>query len=385
LTNCISRKDNYSAVCYEQAAALPQEWHDMLPADHFLHPSQLSVTEAAMLPDVSFLYILLYEKDKPVAASYFQILQVKEKHLNIASLKPLQKIGWKAFAFASPKLLVAGHLFRHDVASFYWSENMSMFDVYRLYKLAIDTALGNSCSNAVLVKDTPEALVPYFQNYAPKYILLRNDISMEMDIPDTWQSIEDYEKALKHKYAQRFRKIKQAGKDIQVKEFSGQEVKQNKKKLYELYLQVCERQTARIGYLSEDFLPLLKEYYGESLKVWGMFHDEEMVGFFSAWEKAAAFDMFYIGFDYNRNASLQLYFNILFFSIEQAIRLKKPLLILGRTALDAKARLGCKPRYLSTFVYIRSRPIRLAVLAIQNTSQQQEGEWEQRHPLKQNK
>jgi hypothetical protein len=65
--------------------------------------------------------------------------------------------------------------------------------------------------------------------------------------------------------------------------------------------------------------------------------------------------------------------------------LKKPLLILGRTALDAKARLGCKPHYLSTFVYIRSRPIRLAVLAIQNTSQQQEGEWEQRHPLKQSK
>ena len=385
MTNCISRKDNYRAVSYEQVTALPQEWHDMLPADHFLHPSQLFVTEAAMLPDVSFLYILLYEKDKPVAASYFQILQVKEKHLNIASLKPLQKIGWKAFAFASPKLLVAGHLFRHDVASFYWSENISMFDAYRLYKLAIDTALSNSCSNAVLIKDTPEVLVPYFQNYAPKYILLRNDISMEMDIPETWQSIEDYGKALKHKYAQRFRKIKQAGKDIQVKEFSVKEVKQYKKKLYELYLQVCERQTARIGYLSEDFLPQLKEYYGESLKVWGMFHDEKMVGFFSAWEKAAAFDMFYIGFDYNRNASLQLYFNILFFSIEQAIRLKKPLLILGRTALDAKARLGCKPHYLSTFVYIRSRPIRLAVLAIQNTSQQQEGEWEQRHPLKQSK
>lgn len=385
MTNCRSPKDNYRAVCFPLVSTLPQKWYDMLPADHFLHPSQLTITEAAKLPDVSFIYVLLYEKDKPVAAAYFQVLQVKEKHLNIASLKPLQKIGWKAFAFASPKLLVAGHLFRHDVASFYCSENIGMFEAYQLYKLAIDTALSNSCSNAVLVKDTPEALVPYFQNYAPKYILLRNDISMEMDIPDTWQSLEDYEKALKHKYAQRFRKIKHAGKDIEVKELSAKEVRQNKRKLYELYLQVCERQTARVGYLSEDFLPLLKEYYGESLKVWGMFYDEEMVGFISAWEKTTAFDMFYIGFDYNRNASLQLYFNILFFSIEQVIRLKKPVLILGRTALDAKARLGCKPRYLSTFVYISSRPIRMAVLAMQNRSQQQEGEWEQRHPLKQSK
>jgi hypothetical protein len=95
--------------------------------------------------------------------------------------------------------------------------------------------------------------------------------------------------------------------------------------------------------------------------------------------------MFYIGFDYKRNTELQLYFNILFFGVEQAILEHKPNAIFGRTALDAKARLGCKPRYQSTFAFVRNRWIRMITLRIQNNSQSQEGAWEQRHPLKENK
>jgi hypothetical protein len=92
--------------------------------------------------------------------------------------------------------------------------------------------------------------------------------------------------------------------------------------------------------------------------------------------------MFYIGFDYDRNAALYLYFNILFFSLEQAILLKKKNLVLGRTALDAKARLGCRPRYLSTFLYIKNRNIRNYVVRAQQQMTTEEGAWESKHPLK---
>ena len=92
--------------------------------------------------------------------------------------------------------------------------------------------------------------------------------------------------------------------------------------------------------------------------------------------------MFYIVFDYSRNDSLQLYFNILFFSVEQAIRMGKKKLILGRTALEAKARIGCKPVYLSTFLYIKNPLVRNLMLRAQQSIAANEGEWENRHPFK---
>jgi hypothetical protein len=92
--------------------------------------------------------------------------------------------------------------------------------------------------------------------------------------------------------------------------------------------------------------------------------------------------MFYIGFDYSKNEELQLYFNILFFTVEQAISLRKKKLVLGRTALEAKARLGCRPKYLSTYLYIRNPAIRQVINRLQQNINSMEGEWENRHPFK---
>lgn len=341
------------------------------------------VNEKARLADISYRYVLILKNGLPVAAAHFQLLTVQQEHLNAHTLSPLQRIGWRIFStLIHPKLLVAGHLFRHDIRSFYTAEKIESFEAYRLYKNAIDMVLKQTCASAVLVKDVPADLVTYFQHYAPQYMTLRNDISMELNIDISWQTMNDYEKALKHKYAQRYRKTRSAWTEVNIKELNTEETHDNRIKIYELYKQVCEKQQARIGKLNADYIPLLKKHYPDSLKVWAIFKEAEMVGFYSAWVKEDEFDMFYIGFDYNYNHELQLYFNILYCTIEEAIKLKKKKLILGRTALDAKARLGCKPRYLSTFLFIRNRFLRMAIQQLQANAQSQEGAWEERHPLK---
>jgi len=381
--HCYPKKADTDMELFTSAHSLPKEWNELLPAGHFLKSKQCLATEAANLPDLQFIYILLRRKNIPVGAAYFQVLSLSKKHLNTTMATPLQTQLWRAFTMvAKPKLLVAGHLFRHDISSFYCSEGLSSFEAYQLYRAAIDKALSTSCAMAVLVKDTPAPLTTYFQNYAPQYLLLRNDISMELNIPAEWVGMHDYEKALKHKYAQRLRKVRSEWPNVLVKELSLEEVKAEQENIYRLYRQVTLHQQVRLGFLSPQFIPVLKECYGDELKVWGVYEEEKMIAFFSAWVKDDAFDMFYIGFDYERNKELQLYFNMLFFSVEQAITLKKGKLILGRTALDAKARIGCKPRYLLTFLYIRNRFIRNRVMAIQQNNLSEEGAWEERHPFK---
>ncbi|HTM65939.1 MAG TPA: hypothetical protein VL093_06455 [Flavipsychrobacter sp.] len=381
MTYC--RKQNIDIQLFQKASQLPQSWNDLLPVDHFLQPDHLAIYESVQLPDVNFIYALISQQHKPVGLAYFQVLHIGEHHLNATALKPYQQQLWHLFtSLMRPKLLVAGHLFRHDICSFFQRETITPFDAFGFYREAIKVAMRQTGADAVLVKDVNEQLIPYFQHYAPEYLLLRNDITMEMDIPATWQTILDYESALKHKYAQRFRKVRQGSQNIIINELSVKETERHQAILHRLYTQVTNKQQVRLGLLNQAFLPALKKAYEKELKIWVGYEGSEPVLFFSAWTNGDVLDMFYIGFDYSKNEELQLYFNILFFTVEQAISLRKKKLVLGRTALEAKARLGCRPKYLSTYLYIRNPAIRQVINRLQQNINSMEGEWENRHPFK---
>lgn len=380
----ICSTENENVRLFDAARSLPETWDALLPENHFLTKAQLAVNEAAQLPDVQFLYGIVFRQNRPVALVYFQLLRLQRYHVNNESVKAWQFSLWHSFtAVTRPRLLVAGHLFRHDIASFYAVPALSAYEAFICYNAAINAALCHSKACAVLVKDMPEKLVTYFQHFAPQYLLLRNDISMEMRLDERWQSFKDYEAALKHKYAQRVRKLRQTWDSLDVYELNFLQTENCKTELYALYRQVSTKQKIRLGLLNEDFLPLLKKHYGEALKIWAVYKDGKMIAFLSAWLKGDAFDMFYIGFDYERNTELNLYFNILYFSVEQAILHRKKRLILGRTALDAKARLGCQPKYLSTFIFIQNRLLRNYIVRMQQRFTTDEGSsWENKHPFK---
>lgn len=383
MRKCRTNNDGAELSIFASVAELPEQWDEFLPEDHFLATEQLGVTEGSKLPDLHYLYVLITKAGKPLTAAYFQVLTLGPPHINPNQVSKGQYLLWQTFSrFRRPPLLVAGHLFRHDICSFYWDPSVTAFEAFQHYRNSIDAAMKKSCAMAALVKDTADELISYFQHFAPQYFLLRNDISMELPISPDWQDMTNYEKALKHKYAQRLRKIRGAWEGLTVKQLSLDEVKNEKDTLFHLYQQVCKNQPIRIGMLSPGYLVALKQHHKDELRVWAVYEGDKMIAFYSAWVKDSLVDMFYIGFDYERNADLQLYFNILFFGVEQAIKAKAGKLILGRTALDAKARLGCQPRYLSTFLYIKNPLLRNVVTKMSANSSAKEGAWEERHPLK---
>ncbi len=384
MTNCGNKHKSVEVRLFTDSEALPAEWNRLIPAVHFLQSQQLKVAEQSSLPDISFSYALVSDNNIPVLAAGFQLLQLKTKHVHHNMVEPWKYVAWQLYTgVARPKLLVSGHLFRHDVDSVFCAGGIPGYDIYTYYKEAIDAAMRKSCASAVLIKDMPARLDKYFCNYEPQYMRLRNDISMEMDVSPDWQTMDDYVHALKHKYAQRYRKISERWHELNIRELASTEVVQHKEELFALYRQVSDHQRVRIGLLSADFIPMLQQQ-DNRLKVWGIYEQGKLIGFFSAWVYEDRFDMFYIGFDYEKNKEYNLYFNILFFAIEQAIHYQKPKLILGRTALDAKARLGCKPRYLSTFLYIKNSIVRSRIMQAQKNTTANEGAWENKHPFRKN-
>ena len=379
---CRDKAERPTLQWYHDATQLPEEWDDVLPSSHFLKRASLSAHQNADVPDISPVYVTIRTGHQILLQAAFQVLSVKERNIRKDAVKPWQYRAWRGFTkIAAPKMLVAGQLFRHDVSTVFADDKLSAFEAFTLYREAIEAAAAKWHAQAVLVKDCPRHLATLFQHHAPQYLLLRNDISMEMDLRENWAAVSDYEKDLKHKYAQRYRNVRKRIEGLRIVELSTEEVAQRATEIFALYLGVTIHQSVRMGILSEGFLPALKSFYGEELRVWGFFEGDRLIAFASAFVYPQSLDMFYIGFDYVRNTELQLYFNILFFAIEQAIIAKKPHLVLGRTALEAKARVGCSPQYLASFLYIPNGFLRKIVAALQQRFSEG-ADWEERHPFK---
>jgi hypothetical protein len=93
--------------------------------------------------------------------------------------------------------------------------------------------------------------------------------------------------------------------------------------------------------------------------------------------------MNYIGLDYSYNQSLQLYFNLLFNCIQNAIAKRCSSLVLGRTALEAKAIVGCAPEAKYGYYKINNSILRKVADSISAQSIDAQGEqWKDRHPFK---
>ncbi len=375
--------DGLELIVFQSAQNLPSYWNKELPENHFLQSEQLAITEAAKLPNLSFYYVVVFKNNQIQSKHYFQLLRLNKQHLINKEDGFLKKLVCNFLLWTSkPSLLVSGHLFRHDICTFIKSDTISDFEAFQAYQLALQQIQKISGACAALIKDAPIYLSPYFQNYSKDCLQLKNDVSMEMILNKNWNSIQDYEKALKHKYAQRFRKIKKQEQLLIKKTLTKEDLENYQDQLYGLYQQVSNKQAIRLGMLSAEFIKLQQASKTEQLLVRGWFLNDALVAFSSAFNFQDTWDMFYIGFDYHKNAAFQLYFNILYDGLEQALLHKKDKIIFGRTALEAKARLGSKPNYLHTFVYISNPVLKWILKKPLENIHSKEGDWEQRHPLK---
>ena len=125
-------------------------------------------------------------------------------------------------------------------------------------------------------------------------------------------------------------------------------------RLHELYKGVAQRADVRLAGIPEGFFPTVARSLGpERFATIAATRGDELLGFVTVVRDGEIAVGYYLGVDYEANADLPIYHRLLFAVIEQAIEWKCRRVSFGRTALDAKARLGCTPE--PTFVWIRHR------------------------------
>jgi Peptidogalycan biosysnthesis/recognition len=344
-----------------------------------LRTASLRVIGQSRIDDITPVYILVKNTQGVVACLYAQVLRFRSSHFQKedAFLKTCGKALIECFPL---RLLVFGHLFRHDGSYIYFNPNIK--NEAQLLVQIIDLVLEKIKHTAYFLKDMPEHLqMPFAAD--PSYHRFANDISMTMDIAPIWKSFQDYETSLKKKYRQRSIKTRAVFSDVEVKTLSLDEVKLEQENIYDLYKQVAKNQSVTLGNLNSAYFYEFKKQLGDELEILGYYYKGKLIAFGSAIIMDQHYDMNYIGFDYSLNQDLLLYFNMLFTFLERAIDLNCTTLILGRTALEVKAILGAKPKQVYSFYKIKNVLVNATTAFVVKRMALEQGEqWQNRHPFK---
>lgn len=376
---------NVSVDVYQSYKQLPPAWDVMLPAGHKLKTTSLAGIEDSNIDDVSYYYGVLTINGSMVGAMYLQRLAVNKNHYpDFSSNGTIARQVYNTIAKRSYGLLVAGNLFYTGFPS-YWYNNQSINpDIfYKAFKQAINKLLHASKSSAIMLKDVDAKLKSQLETKNWGFAHMGEDIFMQMPLNPEWNSFADYTQSLTKKYVARIKKMQEARKQITVKELNISEIEAYLPDIERLYLDVCSHSSVKMGILNGAYFLNMKKSMGDKFEVWGWFKDGQMLAFTTSVIENGDYEVYYIGYSDADNKTYCLYPNILLHGVERSIYLKKKTLKLGRTALEAKAIIGCKPLYLDNYIKLKSKPMQLGFKYMLKTFVTERGtEWKKRNPFK---
>ena len=189
------------------------------------------------------------------------------------------------------------------------------------------------------------------------YSRVETEPDMVLAIDPSWKSHSDYLGSLTTKYrgnvkSQIFKRFDEAG--CVLEPMTAEAAAREKETLHQLYLQVHGAASLRPFTLRADYWPAILRATGENGAMLVTRHQGRPVAFIFLVKDGDTSIAYHIGFDRAMaNGGVPLYLRMLHASVEQSIRFGCKRVSFGRTALEPKARLGCKPEPM--FVWARHR------------------------------
>ncbi len=231
--------------------------------------------------------------------------------------------------------------------------------------------------HAIMLKDLDLDQYPKDSRFHP----LPVQPNMILSVRSSWNNFDDYLGAMSSKYRVRVRRAKKKGKDIERREFDLEDLEIHKEKMHYLYKIIATQADFNTAVLPVDYFLKWKKHFPARFRVWGYFIEDKLIGFSSAVYNGHEFEAHYIGFEQKYNRSHQLYLNILYDFVEEAIVSESASLIFCRTALEIKSSVGAEAKELHCWIKSRVKGSnRLVATVAQLIAPPQE--WQARHPFK---
>ncbi len=172
-----------------------------------------------------------------------------------------------------------------------------------------------------------------------------------MELQVRWKDTNAYIASLRYSYRRRITMLSRSGADLQCSRDSFDTFSE---KHYHLYLEVWGKSTEKLERLTQVFFMTLSSPF--SLV---SFHDSDnLVAWYITLKEDNHFIFFLLGMDYSVLSSYDLYNQILFSVLKDAISCNADTIDFGQTTENAKGRFGAIPKQRLMFATHRNRLIR---------------------------
>ena len=337
-------------------------------ASVFLNRSWLTAVEQAGPRELLLRYGLIYRESRPVCCFVTQTLDLHGDQL-VKSGEQLsegdraqlavKKLTRKALNAIHRRVMMCGNVVSWGPHGVAFRDGESPDELWPavaegLYRTRRGDRLQGQ-TDYVILKDLPEALS---QSASPleqySYRRLETEPDMVLEVDGDWNGFDDYLGSLNKKYRKSAKTVlsafDKAGATVETLDSCAPVAD----RLHSLYQQVANRADVRLVSMPAAFFPAIESALGtDCFATIGISADKTLCGFVTVIRDGDTAIGYYLGLDYESNGHLPVYHRLLYAVIEQAIRWKCRRISFGRTALDAKARLGCMP--VPTFLWIRHR------------------------------
>ncbi len=389
-----------SFVTFDSAEEVEKDhWNEILQNRNiFLDLNYLKTLDSISRKNFQSRFVIVYNHTEPYAIAYFQVIdfqagvlgELLESKVNTVKSKRTQLfesyIGDNKDEVLM-RLLTCGNNIVSGEHAFLFKEKMPKQEEFKIIEDLIDRLSSREKLrgkvSAVMVKDFESPLLKKAKCFfsQDKYIEFSVEPNMVVDIPEKIKTVAEYIALFSKKYRNRAKGILKHAAAITVKTLDFEELKKENKNIYKLYEMVYDHAKFKLVKLPETYFLDLKKNFPNKFSVTAFYYNEKMVAFSSGIEMSdSTLEAHYIGFDYELNKEIDLYQNMLYNFLEQAIALKKTRLNLGRTAGEIKSTIGAYAQELTCYIKPQNTVSRLVLKPFINFLQP--SDWVPRNPFK---
>ncbi|HQU99635.1 MAG TPA: GNAT family N-acetyltransferase, partial [Bacteroidia bacterium] len=336
-------------------------WNNVATNYGFNSAAYLLALQQSLESNVQCRYIIVYENELPQGIAYFQLINLKDKHLNqILNSRYFESIynrfnGQLAeinFNDKNSWLCICGNLFVSGPYGFVLQPNLQPLakNIFQTMVQLVEASLPKSDKIfATVVKDLPQqnAMTSILQQMG--FIDFAIDPDMILDVKK-FGSYDTYIQAFTSKYRVRANSALQKLNDVTVCNMDAENLLRYSKPMATLLAQVIVQAPVHLASLKADYFHNLKCLMPDNFFVTGYFYNGQLVAFTSTILSDGILHAHLVGFEYSLNKKLGLYQNMLYQLVKEAITINACQLHLGRDAMEIKSTIGATPVTQKLFI-----------------------------------
>ena len=366
---------------YKRYVDIPKSvWNELLTEqDFFISPACVQILEAEHEKEIEPLYILIKNEGELVGIVYAQLF-----HINGNKLKEYINNGNSNFnilneikVFLANRINVKvgflGNVFLTNEESYKLS-NGSINDQHLPHILELITA--ETEAKFILIPDTFEKSIPLVKSNTKKIFI---EPDMQLSIPESWNSFDDYLNAISSKYKKRYRGVLKKSASLVKKDLSPSDLKQSSATMKVLFDNVFHKSKFNAAKFNTDVFYDLK-LVKENVSIFGYYLEDKLVGFASEISTNGVLYAHFVGIDYKYNNEYEIYNRMLYEQIKFAIDNKLGFIKFGRTASEFKSTIGAIPHKGYGYIYHPCKTVIIAASPILSLLKPKN--WTQRNPFK---